>query len=180
MTLSPGFRKFVLTAHVATSVGFVGAVATFLVLAVAGFTAPDTRTVSAAYIANDVIAWYVILPLSFAALVTGLTQSLGTSWGLFRHWWVLVKLLLTVFTIFVLLNQMRGISYAAAAAVAGAMSDPLLSELRLSFLIHAGGGLLVALTALILSVYKPRGLTRYGRRKRPRSASQCLMRIRTA
>jgi len=31
--------------------------------------------------------------------------------------------------------------------------------------VHAGGGLLVLLVPMILSVYKPRGMTRYGRRK---------------
>ena len=32
-------------------------------------------------------------------------------------------------------------------------------------LLHAGGGLLVLLVAVTLSVYKPWGMTRYGRRK---------------
>ena len=40
-----------------------------------------------------------------------------------------------------------------------------LRELRISLAIHGGGGLLVLLMTTILSVYKPRGMTRYGWRR---------------
>jgi hypothetical protein len=43
MTMAPGLRKFVLTAHVTSSVGWLGAVAGFLALAVAGLTARMLR-----------------------------------------------------------------------------------------------------------------------------------------
>lgn len=98
MTMTPHLRKFALTAHVTASVGSLGAVAVFLALAVAGLTRQDDRMVRAAYIAMEFTAWYVIVPLVLAALLTGLVQSLGTTWGLFRHYWVLAKLLLTVLT----------------------------------------------------------------------------------
>jgi hypothetical protein len=45
MTMTPGLRKFALTAHVASSVGSLGAVAGFLVLAVAGLTSKDSQVV---------------------------------------------------------------------------------------------------------------------------------------
>lgn len=48
----------------------------------------------------------VIVPLSFASLATGLVQSLGTTWGLFRHWWVLVTLVMTVLASAILLMHM--------------------------------------------------------------------------
>ena len=37
--------------------------------------------------------------------------------------------------------------------------------LRIQLVVHAGGGLLVLLMATALSIYKPWGLTPYGRRK---------------
>lgn len=165
MTLTPRLRKLALTAHVACSVGLVGAVASFLALAVAGLSSKDAQLVRAAYIASGLTAWLVIVPLSFAALLTGLVQALGTTWGLFRNYWVLAKFLLTVLTIAVLLLQMEGISYIAGVAAETTLSSGDLLALRRSLMTHAAGGLLVLLVTTTLSVYKPRGMTRYGWRK---------------
>jgi hypothetical protein len=165
MSMMPRLRKFVLAAHVTSSVGSLGAVAVFLALAVIGLTSQDSQSVRAAYIANGFIAWYVIFPLLVAALLIGVVQSLGTSWGLFRHYWVLAKLLLTVLTITVLLLQMEGIGYIAAVAAETSLSSADLLGLRRSLRLHAAGGLVVLLVTTTLSVYKPRGMTRYGWRK---------------
>jgi hypothetical protein len=116
MTMTPSFRKFALTAHVTCSVGWLGAVAGFLALAVAGLSGQDAQMVRAAYLAMNVTAWFVIVPLAFAALLTGLVQSLGTRWGLFRHHWVLAKLLLTVIATIVLLLKLKLIGYIAGVA----------------------------------------------------------------
>ncbi len=162
MTMTPGLRKFVLTAHVVSSVGWLGAVAAFLALAVAGVTSQDAQTVRAAYLAMELTGWFAIVPVSVAALLTGLVQSLGTPWGLFRHYWVLCKLLLTVLATIVLLLHMPTVSYMAgvAAETDSAHLGGLPGEL-----LHAGGGLLVLLVTTVLSVYKPRGMTPYGWRK---------------
>ena len=168
MTMTPRVRKLALTAHVTVSVGTLGAVAGFLALALIGLTSQDTRMVPAAYLAMEVTAWFVILPLVLASLLTGLVQSLGTSWGLFRHYWVLVKLLLTVFVAIVLLLQMESISYLAGLAGETAFSSDDARSLRTSPVIHAAGGLLVLLLPVALSLYKPSGMTRYGWRKQNR------------
>ena len=166
MTMTPRLRKFALTAHVTSSVGWLGAVAGFLALAVAGLTSQDAQTVRAAYLAMELTGWFVIVPLSLASLLTGLVQSLGTTWGLFRHYWVLVKLLLTVFATIVLLLHMQTLSYLAGVAAETTLSSADLRGLRNpSPVLHAGGALLVLLVATTLAVYKPRGMTRYGRRK---------------
>jgi len=165
MAMTPRLRKLTLTAHVTSSVGTLGAVAAFLVLAVAGLTSQDAQTVRAAYVAMELTAWFVIVPLVFAALLTGLVQALGTPWGLLRHYWVLVKLLLTVLTIVVLLLQMDGISYVASVAAETTLSSADLLGLRRSIRTHAAGGLLVLLVPVALSLYKPQGMTRYGWRK---------------
>jgi hypothetical protein len=165
MTMTPSLRKFTLTAHVTCSVGSLGAVAGFLVLAVTGQASQDVQMVRATYLAMELIAWFAIVPLVFASLLTGLVQSLGTTWGLFRHYWVVVKFLLTVLTIIILLLQMEGISYMADVAAETILFSADLRGLRSSFVIHAAGGLLVLLIAVVLSLYKPRGMTRYGWRK---------------
>ncbi len=170
MIMKPGLRKAALTAHVACSVGLLGAVAGFLALAVTGLTHADETMARAAYPAMALIARAVIVPLAFAALLTGLVQSLGTAWGLFRHYWVLVKLLLTALVTLVLLMQMESILYLARAASGPTLFSADLRSARVSLVIHAAAGLLTLLLPVILSLYKPRGLTRYGWRKRAEEA----------
>jgi hypothetical protein len=95
--MTPLLRKFVLTAHVTCSVGWLGAVASFLALSIAGLTSQDAQAVRGAYLAMDLIGLFIIVPMSLAALATGLVQALGSQWGLLRHYWVLVKFLLAIF-----------------------------------------------------------------------------------
>ena len=157
-------RKLVLTAHIIFSVGWFGAVAAFLALAVAGLTSRDAQMVRTAYAAMELTARWVIVPFAVASLLSGIIQSLGTSWGLFRHYWVLAKLLLTTFATIILLAKMPLIGYAARRA-ATPLSGPDLHAAGMQLAIHATGGLLVLLLITALSVYKPWGLTGYGQRK---------------
>jgi hypothetical protein len=163
--MSPSLRKLALTAHVTSSVGWLGAIAAFLTLAVAGLTSQDAQMVRAAYLAMELIARFVIVPLAFASLLTGLIQSLGTPWGLFRHYWILAKLLLTVFATIVLLVKMELIGYAARLATETTLSRADLRAAGIELVVHSAGGVLVLLVPAVLSVYKPRGMTRYGARK---------------
>jgi len=165
MTMGPRLRKFALTSHLTASVGLLGAIAGFLALAVAGLTSQDTQMVRGAYLAMELTAWCVIVPLALASLLTGLVQSLGTTWGLFRHYWILAKLSLTVFATVVLMLKMKLISYVAGVAAETNLSSADLRAARTELVIHAAGGLLVLLVPAVLSVYKPRGITRYGARK---------------
>jgi hypothetical protein len=96
-------------------------------------------------------------------------MALGTKWGLFRHYWVLFSLLLTILATVVLLRHMQHVSFFAGVAaetdrahVGGHSADVggLGGEL-----LHAGVGLLVLLVIQVLNVYKPRGMTPYGWRK---------------
>jgi hypothetical protein len=121
--------------------------------------------VRAAYPAMELTARFVIVPLAFASLLSGLIQSLGTPWGLFRHYWVLVKLLLTTFATIVLLAKMPLINYAARRATETKLSNANLRAAGIQLAVHAAGGLLVLLVVTALSVYKPWGLTNYGQRK---------------
>ena len=165
MIMTPFFRKFALTLHVTSSVGLLGAIAAFLALAITGLTSGDVQTVRAVYLVMDLIARFVIVPLAFASLLTGLIQSLGTTWGLFRHYWVLVKLLLTVFATIILLFKMELIGYAALLAAETTLPGADLRAAGIQLVVHAAGGLLVLLVPMVLSVYKPQGRTRYGLHK---------------
>jgi len=170
MVMAPRLRKTLLTAHVACSIGWAGALAAFLVLAVVGLTSPDARTVRAAYIANGLITWYAIVPLAFASLVTGIVQAAGTPWGLLRNYWVVFKLVMVVTATIMLMGKTGGITYLAGVAADRAFAGEDLSGLRNSVAGHAIGGLAVLLWAAALGVFKPRGLTRYGRRAQDRES----------
>jgi hypothetical protein len=163
--MTPRLRKLALTAHVATSVGWLGAVVAYLALAITGLTSRDAQTVRAAYLAMDLIGWSVLVPLSISSLLTGLVQSLGTEWGLFRYYWILTKFLLTVGATVILLMHMPAVSRMAGVAAGTTLSGPDLREPRVQLVVHAVGGLFVLLSVTTLSVFKPWGRTRYGRRK---------------
>lgn len=160
MTMPPRLRKAVLATHVVTSVGWLGAVLAYIALDVTAVASTDIDRVRAAYVAMEVTVSYAIVPLALASVLIGIVNALGTSWGLFRHYWVLVKLLLTLVATAVLLLEAQTIRSLAEAA--GAAADPL--ELQGS-LPHSVGGLVVLLLVTVLSIYKPKGLTRYGWRK---------------
>lgn len=163
--MKPLVRKLLLTTHVTSSVGWLGAVAAFLALAVTGLTTGDLQTARAAYLAMELVAWAIIVPLSFASLLSGLVQGLGTSWGLFRHYWVVIKLILTVLATAILLLHMNPIGHLARVAEEARLSGGELAGLRLQLVADAGAALLVLIVNTTLSVFKPRGLTRYGRRR---------------
>jgi hypothetical protein len=163
--MTPRLRKFVLTAHITFSVGWLGAVIAYLALAIAGLTSHDASMVRAAYLSMELMGWFVIVPFSLAALLTGLVQSLGTPWGLFRHYWILVKFLLTSAGTIVLLLHMPAVRHMAELAAEATFSSADFRALGIQLMVHAAGGLLVLLAATTLSVYKPWGLTAYGRRK---------------
>ena len=163
--MSPGARRFALTAHVATSVGWLGAVSGFLVLAVSGLTNRDAQTVRAVYVAMELLGWCLIVPLSFTSLLSGIIQALGTPWGLLRHYWVLIKLLITPLSTLVLLVHMQPIEHVAEVARHTFMSQADLSATRVQIVVDAAAGAVVLLVATALSVYKPRGLTPYGQRR---------------
>jgi hypothetical protein len=166
VTMPPAVRKFALTAHITASVGWLGAVAGFLALSVIGVTSQDGPTVRGAYLVMEPAAWYVLVPLSLASLITGLVQALGTPWGLFRHYWVVFKLFINIFATLVLLLYMQTLRALADMAAETTASGSALGEQQsFSPILHTGAALLLLLVATVLSVYKPRGLTPYGQRK---------------
>jgi hypothetical protein len=162
LTLSGRTRNVALTAHVALSVGWLGAVGAFAALSVVGLTSSDAETVRAVYLVMEPVGWYLLVPLALASLATGLVQSLGSAWGLFRHYWVVFKLVINVFATLVLLLYMQTLERFADLAGSRADLDALRDP---SPLLHAVLALALLLVATTLAVFKPRGLTPYGRRR---------------
>ena len=161
--MGPRLRKVVLTTHVVFAVGWIGAVAGYLVLAVAASTSDSVETVRAAFIAMELL-YFALIPLAATALVTGVAQALGTNWGLLRHYWVVAKFLLTVVAFGVMVNNLGEVS-SHADHVRHAPGTDLPGGAATHGLVHAGFGVLILLLVATLGLYKPGKLTRYGRRK---------------
>ena len=167
--MTPALRKLTITAHVTFSVGWLGAVAAFLVLSIVGLASHDSEVVRGAFLSMDLISRFVIIPMCFGALVTGLLQALGTPWGLFRYYWILVKFGLAIFaTIALLIHQFAVMAVAAqraSGAAAETLFSPDLSALKSELVRAPSLAIVLLLVVTTLGVFKPWGLTRYGRRK---------------
>lgn len=165
MIMNPSLRKFALTAHVTFSVGWLGSVAAFLALAISGLVSQNSQSIVAYYVAMDLITRFVILPLCFASLISGLVQGFVTHWGIFRHYWVVFKLLISILSTVILLVHMRPIAFLAKVAAEGALANPEHRQLMVQLVFDSSAAIVALLVAVGLSIYKPQGLTKYGRRK---------------
>jgi hypothetical protein len=168
MVMRPALRKLVLSVHLTVSVGWIGSVLAYLALGLAAATTDDDQTLRSAWIAMDLTGWFVIVPLAMASVVTGLIMALGTKWGLFRHYWVVYSFVMTVVAAVVLMLHMPDVSEladVARAELGGADSPHLLAQLSSGDLLHPSLGLIVLVTVQVLNMYKPEGVTRYGRRR---------------
>jgi hypothetical protein len=154
-------QKFLLTTHVATSVGCIGAVAAYLALAIIGLNGIEGDTARTIYAAMELIGWTIVTPLCIAALVSGIAQSLLSPWGLFRYYWIVAKLALTILTIAVLV---RTLNHASETLAMSALHADHLLELRPHLMVHASLGLCVLVAITAISIYKPWGATPLARR----------------
>ncbi|GAA4151713.1 hypothetical protein GCM10022251_19060 [Phytohabitans flavus] len=152
MTISQPWRKALLTLHVVSSVGWLGADMVLLTLSIAGRTGADPAVV---YPAIGLVGSVLLVPISVVSWLVGLASALLTKWGVLRHWWVVVKLAVTtILTALVLFALWPGLREATdlGAALPQETRDQLLIAPSVSF---------VALTALTaISAYKPWGRTR--------------------
>src|SRR5262245_10670196 len=165
MTMTPTLRKFTLTAHVTSSVSWLGTVASFLFLSSAGLTSQDAEIVRSVYLAMNLIGQFIIVPLAFASLLSGLVVSLCTQWGLFRHYWVLLKFVITIFATILLLMHMQPVRLLGKLVRETTLSSADVGRLQIQVVGDSGAALLALLVNVTLSVYKPRGMTMHGQRK---------------
>ena len=171
MVMPPALRRVALAVHVITSVGWIGAVVAYLALGIAAAVSDQPQTIRAAWIAMELTGWVVIVPLAILAFLTGLLMSLGTLWGLVRHYWVLFAFALTTVALVVLLLHMPSVT--TAARVARTADDATVLQLG-GDVLHPALGLLVLTVVAVLNLYKPRGTTRYGQRRRAEGAARAM------
>jgi len=166
--MTPTLRKLALTAHITLSIGWIGAVAGFLVLSLAGLTSGNPEVVRGAYLSMDLISRFAIIPMCIAALATGIIEALGTPWGLFRYYWVMTKFALTLIATLLLLMHQNAIAQ-AAKCMSGATATQIVASdfvpLKTELAQKSAFAIVLLLAITTLGMYKPWGLTAYGRRK---------------
>ena len=171
--MRPGTRKLVLALHVIVSVGALGVYLGLLTLAVAGLETDDPERLRTAYTAMGIFGDWLIIPVSLAILVTGLTLGLGTRWGLLRHYWVATKLVLTLALAAASTYGLRARIHDAIDALPAASSgagDVGSMGVVLVFLLPVA--LAVYITTTVLAIYKPWGMTGRGRRLQRETAAE--------
>ncbi|MGM9481794.1 hypothetical protein ACS5PN_11480 [Roseateles sp. NT4] len=157
MQMSAPLRRFALTAHITTSVGWMGAVACFLALALVGLESQQPFEVQAAYVAMELVCWMVIVPLSLLSPLTGIAQSLWTPWGMLKHYWVVVKLLVTLPCTAILLLHMLPTTRLASAALQGGLAGAAMHDLRVQLVADSAVAIAALAFTTVLAVYKPSG-----------------------
>lgn len=160
-TVKPWTRTLILTVHVTASVGWVGAIIAYLAINVVALTSSDVVQARGAVLVMQPVLHYAIAPLAVTSLITGVVLALVTRWGLFRHRWVVASLWFTVAAVVLLFGHMSTEVVELASQAARPAFDPRGSRADLP---HTVAGLLLVSIPLVLNIYKPRGLTRRGRR----------------
>ena len=163
MRLSPNVRRATLVVHLLTALGWFGTVAAFLLLAIVALVTRSPALAAACYQAAAILGIYLILPLSVAALTAGTLQAAGTAWGLVRHWWVFLKLGMTIFAVAALIVHLQPMLVMADAARAGHALDASLSGVRLQLVVAPALALLLLGANAALGVVKPAGVTPFAR-----------------
>ncbi|WP_046494293.1 hypothetical protein [Streptomyces odonnellii] len=164
--LTRSVRRALLVVHVATSVSWLGLTLGLLTLGVTAYTTDAPATTQASYDAMKILANWLIVPVALLALVSGLVLSLGTPWGLARHWWVSIKLWLTLITFVATVFALR--PTINQAAVLGIPNTSLIAAPTVASSAY------FFMTAI--SVLKPWGPTRRGRRHRITTTSRAASR----
>ena len=159
--MKPAARRALLVVHIGTTVGWLGAVAASLTLAVVALATTDTTVANAALLTLEPLGWAALVPMSLASLASGVIQSLASPWGLVRHYWVLIKLLMNLLAVGVLLLYMQTLAELAHLARASVATGDATTR-SASPVVHGIAAVVLLLAALVLSVYKPRGRTGWG------------------
>ncbi|MGQ5262391.1 hypothetical protein ACTWLT_16735 [Micromonospora sp. ZYX-F-536] len=153
--LPPPARKALLTLHLVTSLGWLGADLVLLTLGVAALRGADPAVV---YPVAALIGTVLFAPLSVLVWLVGVASALLTPWGLLRYRWVLTKLVITTvmvgLVLFLLTPNLRH---------AGALGVALPAQDRADLVIAPAVSTSLMVIATVLSTYKPWGRRAAGR-----------------
>jgi uncharacterized membrane protein len=163
-------RRTTLLLHILCGVGWMGLDLGLATLVLTGATTGSGPVAAASYTAVRIVIPVVVPVLALGMLLTGVVLGLGTKYGLVQWTWVLVKLcvaiVLTVLVFVALVpgalsipTELTGAADDIRREIGAAASDliypPVVSFLALGF-------------AMVVSIWKPWGRTRWGSSNRSR------------
>ncbi|GAA0895989.1 hypothetical protein [Pseudonocardia zijingensis] len=159
-------RRVLLILHLATSVGWLGVTATFLVLTVWLLDVRDPATLRTGYFFHELAVVWLARPAAIGSAVTGLLLVLVA--GRFRRWrrwmwWVPAKFVVVVATVVVTVS-ISPEALAHAVEQAGAVGTPAYTDTQYALVWVAVYHVVMIIAAAVLSVFRPGGRCRRGRR----------------
>jgi len=153
---------------VLVGVGWFGIVVAKLVLEIVAASSRDQEIARAGFLFLQALDRAAFPPAALATLITGVVLSVGTAWGLFRHWWIVVKLVLTIGVV------VTGVALVGAwtqQALAAAGPAAQVGDASRWLIGAAVTHVLMLGAATVISIYKPWGRIRpEPRRTRRRTA----------
>jgi ferredoxin-NADP reductase len=162
-------RRALVAAHVISSALWVGVTLAIVAMALVAMTTEDLQTAVVVYRLMSEFDITLLPWANFATTLTGIALGLTTKWGLIRYYWVAIKLMISIailLSAFAFVEDSLGavIEEAEQLALTGGTAADLGTGTSVVF---AGFGLplLSLLAAMLLSLYKPGGKTRRGRRQ---------------
>lgn len=162
MKLTRPARRATLVVHVVSAAGWLGIALGLLALGITAATTESAPVLEASVRSMKTLVDWVVFPVALLTLLTGLLMALGSSWGLARHRWIYTKFWLT-------LAMIVGTFFGFRDSIVDAYTDVTAGH-PLADADEVLLGPMISLTSYVfmvaLSVLKPWGLTKRGRKRR--------------
>lgn len=162
--VSPRGKKALVTTHVVFSGSWLGVGVVMVSLTVLGLRSDDAATVRVSYELLELFDMTILPWSSIGAILSGIAVSLTGKWGLVRHYWIVVKLMIAVAIIasaFGFLHRWAVSAAERSALLAATDGDVVIGDLGVWLVTGFGTAVFFVAVAMVLSVYKPWGKTRF-------------------
>ena len=152
-------RNWLLSPHIATGGLWFGTALCSVALAVSIVLLNPVDEIHGINLARNFLGQYIIVPAAVFSVITGVLLCSFTSWGLFKHYWVIAKQLATLLLIMLgsiwlgsMTKEMTALSEVGRSQV---LQNP--DYLSLQNTVTLGGALqtLALLAVIIVSTVKP-------------------------
>ena len=117
------WRQLVVWLHVVTSVGWMALALVLFVLLVTSRTTQSPAVAVSATSMAQLLDGRLLAPLANASAFTGFMLAAATPWGFFRHWWVLVKFVITLVQLYLGIFILSGVLADTASAARSAAAE---------------------------------------------------------